>query len=109
MLLTAGLCSQTLAAESAPGRTGEAVLKMCQGADKVKALSVMCHNYFNGFLDASEHLSGKKKPYCLGSGDKENLPAALVAWMDGHPEALKLGAGEALSRMLADRHPCAKK
>ncbi len=99
-------------ASAVAGRTGDAVLKMCQGAEKVKALSVMCHNYLNGFLDASAYAGrhgSKSTKFCLGEGDKERIPSTLVTWMGGHPEALKQEAGEALQRMLVDSFPCGKK
>jgi hypothetical protein len=100
------------AANPMPARTGDAVLKMCQGAEKVKALSVMCHNYLNGFLDASAYagrLGDKRARFCLAEGDKEHIPVTLVTWMRAHPEALKQDAGEALNRMLRDSYPCDRK
>ncbi|MDD5389982.1 MAG: Rap1a/Tai family immunity protein [Gallionellaceae bacterium] len=101
------------AAGTAPGRTGDAILKMCQGAERVQALSVMCHNYLNGFLDATAW-DGKREgkggaKFCLGAGDKERIPTTLVAWMKAHPDALKQESGEALHRMLSDSFPCGKK
>lgn len=113
-ILIGCFCCLPLAAAASPvaGRTGDAVLKMCQGAERVKALSVMCHNYLNGFLDASayagRHGRGGMK-FCLEEGEKKEIPARLVAWMHAHPDALKQDAGEALHRMLGDSYPCGKR
>lgn len=94
------------------GCTGDAVLKVCQGAERGKALSVVCHNYLNGFLDASvyagRHGRGGTK-FRLDGGDKQHIPARLVVWMHAHPDALKQDAGVALHRMLGDSYPCGKR
>jgi len=114
-ILIFGLLCMPLAAAAEPvaGRNGDAILKMCQGAEKVKSLSVMCHNYLNGFLDATAwdaRRGGKGgAAFCLGEGDKERIPTTLVTWMNAHPDALKQDAGEALHRMLGDSFPCGKK
>jgi len=112
-ILIFGLLPLAVAAEPVAGRNGDALLQMCQGAEKVKALSVMCHNYLNGFIDATAYdakRGGKGSTrFCLGEGDKERIPATLVTWMRAHPDALKQNAGEALHRMLEDRFPCGKK
>ena len=113
LLISGWLCLPAAAeASGVAGRTGDAVLKMCQGAEKVKALSVMCHNYLNGFLDASAYAGrhgSKSTKFCLGDGDKERIPVTLVNWMSSHPDALKQDAGEAVHRMLGDSFPCGKK
>jgi hypothetical protein len=84
-----------------------ALLRMCQGADKVKALSVMCHSYLNGYIDAAHHYG--KASFCLEAGDKEKAPGALVAWIDAHPDALKRPAGAVLQQALNERFPCKRK
>ena len=33
-------------------QTGEGLMRMCFGAITVQSLSIMCHNYINGYLDA---------------------------------------------------------
>lgn len=115
MLLLFGLFSLPPAVVANPpfGRLGEDVLKMCQGAERVQALSVMCHNYLNGFLDATaydaRHGGKGSAKFCLGEGDKERIPATLVAWMKAHPAAHKQDAGEALHSMLGDSFPCGKR
>lgn len=108
IILTAILFCQPTAAAT-PERNGEAILRMCQGAERVRALSVMCHNYLNGFIDATTHDSrhgGRNAKFCLGEGDKEHIPVALVDWMQKNPDAKKLLAGEMLHRMLGERFPC---
>lgn len=87
------------------GLDGNAILRMCQGADKVRALSVMCHNYLNGYLDAAHHFNAKPG-FCLGAGDKENLPNGLVDWLRQNPDKQKLPAGEAVEQALKALHPC---
>lgn len=112
IIFITGLFGLPFVAAASPGRTGDSVLKMCQGAERVKALSVMCHNYLNGFLDASAHASRHGKggaKFCLDDGDKQHIPATLVTWMRAHPDALKQEAGEALTRMLGETYPCGKR
>lgn len=112
VILLCCLFAQPFPAWASTARTGEAVLKMCQGAERVKALSVMCHNYLNGFLDASAYASrhgARGVKFCLEEGDKLHLPATLVTWMRAHPDALRQDAGEALLRMLGDSYPCGKR
>jgi len=85
---------------------GSVILRMCKGADKVKALSVMCHSYLNGYIDGARHFSKGKVTFCLQSGDKEKAPSALVEWIDAHPEVLKQPAGSVLEKALSERFPC---
>lgn len=87
------------------GLDGTALLRMCQGADKVRALSVMCHNYLNGYLDAAHHFS-PKPGFCVGEGDKETLPTGLVAWLKSHADKQRMPAGQALDLALKDLYPC---
>lgn len=92
---------------SASGSDGSVVLRMCRGADKVKALSVMCHSYLNGFIDGA-HFYAKdgKAPFCLGEGDKEKAPGALVAWISAHPESQSQPAGAVMQKALSEHFPC---
>lgn len=87
------------------GLDGTALLRMCQGADKVRALSVMCHNYLNGYLDAAHHFS-PRPGFCLADGDKERLPDGLVAWLKNHADKQKMPAGQVLDLALRDLYPC---
>lgn len=89
------------------GNDGSVILRMCKGAEKVKALSVMCHSYLNGYIDAAHHYG--KASFCLEAGDKEKAPGALVAWIDAHPDALKRPAGAVLQQALNERFPCKRK
>lgn len=110
IVLTALLaCLPSLAPAAAPERSGEDVLRMCQGAERIRGLSVMCHNYLSGYIDASTYevrRRGNRAGFCLGDGDRERLPVALVDWMQKNPDAKKLLAGEMLHRMLGERFPC---
>lgn len=90
----------------AAGNDGSVILRMCKGADKVRALSVMCHSYLNGYLDAAQHYGKGKAAFCLAEGDKERLPAALVDWIGAHPESAKQPAGQVLEQALKARFPC---
>lgn len=87
------------------GLDGTALLRMCQGADKVRALSVMCHNYLNGYLDAAHHFS-PRPGFCMADGDKESLPNGLVDWLKNHADKQKMPAGQVLDLALRDLHPC---
>lgn len=89
---------------NASGNDGSVVLRMCRGADKVKALSVMCHSYLNGFIDGAHHYG--KVPFCLEAGDKEKAPGALVAWITAHPESQTQPAGAVLQKALGEHFPC---
>jgi hypothetical protein len=107
-VLTMALGWPGLAAAGYKGLDGEALLHMCQGADKVRALSVMCHNYLNGYLDAAHHFS-HRLGFCLADSDKENLPNGLVDWLKAHPDGQKQPAGLALDRALKDLFPCKRR
>ncbi|OYY93230.1 MAG: hypothetical protein B7Y41_12985 [Hydrogenophilales bacterium 28-61-23] len=88
------------------GNDGSVILRMCKGADQVRALSVMCHSYLNGYLDGARHYGKGKLAFCLAAGDKEKVPAALVDWIVAHPDAQKQAAGAVLHQMLMERFPC---
>ncbi len=91
----------------AAGNDGSVVLRMCKGADKVKALSVMCHSYLSGFMDGAHHY-GKdgKVSFCLGEGDKEKIPGVIVDWIGAHPESQTQPAGAVLHKALSEQFPC---
>ena len=88
-------------------QTGEGLVKMCNGADKVKALGMMCHSYLNGYIDAAL-FHGQGGRFCLGDGDKQRLPAVAITWINAHPDYMKKPAPAALGRLLADNYPCRK-
>jgi hypothetical protein len=88
-------------------QTGDGLVKMCNGADKVKALSMMCHSYLNGYIDAAMFLDGGKH-FCLGTGDKQRLPAVVITWINAHPDHLRRPAPEALAKLLVENYPCRK-
>lgn len=88
-------------------QTGDGLVKMCNGADKVKALSMMCHSYLNGYIDAALfHDKGGR--FCLGAGDKQRLPAVAITWINAHPDHLRKPAPEALAKLLVENYPCRK-
>jgi len=95
---------------SAQGLDGSVLLRTCQAAAQVKALSVICQTYINGFLDTTAYYeSGSGKPqlsFCLAETDKERIPAVAVAWLNAHPEYLKQPAPAALRGALSDNFPC---
>jgi len=100
------LITTPLLATQPPVNDGSVILRMCKGADKVKALSVMCHSYLNGYIDGAHHYSKSKVAFCLEVGDKEKAPAALVAWIGANQAALKQPAGEVLQQALTASFPC---
>jgi hypothetical protein len=85
---------------------GQALLRMCKGAEKVRALGVMCHSYVNGYLDTAGHYG--KARFCLKDGDRELVPPMLVLWFNAHPEQLKEPAPEVLAKVFAANFPCRK-
>ncbi|HRH81501.1 MAG TPA: Rap1a/Tai family immunity protein [Thiobacillaceae bacterium] len=89
---------------------GAAILRMCQGGEKVKALSMMCHSYLNGYLDTivwqAQKAGGGKSAFCLGAGDKKGLPGKLVLWLRAHPMESNRPAPELLGKALKDLFPC---
>lgn len=93
-------------AGSLPDRNGSVILRMCQSADKVKMLSVMCHSYLDGYVDAAHHYSRGKAPFCLADGDKAKAPGVLVEWIGAHPESLTRPAAEVMQQALAEHFPC---
>jgi hypothetical protein len=107
LAIGAGLLLVLPAHAAAPrGNDGSVILRMCKGADKVKTLSVMCHSYLDGYLDAAHHYGKGKAAFCLGDGGRQKVPGALVEWIDAHPESLTQPAGEVLQKALAQRFPC---
>lgn len=108
-LASGGVLAQAAESSAMPGNDGSVILRMCKGADRVKALSVMCHSYLNGYIDAAHHFGKGKTAFCLAGGDKEKAPAALVAWIDAHPDTLKQPAGAVLQQALTAQFPCGRK
>lgn len=104
--LTLVLAAGQEAAASTPHKpqNGDALLKMCRGAEKVRALGVMCHSYLSGYLDTAS-LYGKVK-FCVKDSDKELIPPLLVAWLNAHPEALAKPAPEVINLTLTANFPC---
>lgn len=88
------------------GNDGSVILRMCKGADKARALSVMCHSYLNGYIDASHHFGKGKAAFCLADGDKEKAPNALVSWISAHTDAQSQPAGAVVQKVLTERFPC---
>jgi len=99
-------CSGNAQAATIQSNDGSVILRMCKGAEKVRALSVMCHSYLNGYIDAAHYFGKGKAHFCLEAGDKEQLPGVLVAWLDTHPEALSQPAGAVLQTVLTARFAC---
>jgi hypothetical protein len=108
IFVAAGVSLVASPANASPnkGRDGRALLQMCKGADKVRALGVMCHSYVNGYLDTVAQLG--KSSFCFKETDKELVPPMLVLWLNAHPEQLTLPAPEVLSRVFAANYPCKK-
>jgi len=100
------LCAAPAQAGGLHGKDGSVILRMCQSADRVKTLSVMCNSYLDGYLDAAHHYASGKPAFCLGDGDRKTLPGAVVAWIGAHPESLTQPAGAVVQKALAQRYPC---
>ncbi|MEW5891993.1 MAG: Rap1a/Tai family immunity protein [Pseudomonadota bacterium] len=94
------------------GQNGAALLQMCRGGDKVRVLSVMCHSYANGFIEATHYhaAQGAKtgKAFCLSEAEHARLPGEIVTWLQAHPEQAKEPAAAVLHRVLVNRFPCKK-
>lgn len=88
------------------GKNGSVILRMCKSADTVKALSMMCHSYLDGYIDAAHHYGKGKAAFCLDAGDKKRAPAVLVEWIGAHPESLTQPAAEVMQQVLTARFPC---
>ena len=99
------LCAPAQAGDG-HGKNGSVILRMCKSADKVKALSVMCHSYLDGYLDAARHYGKGRAAFCLAEGERKRAPAAVVEWIEAHPESLNQPAAEVLQRALAAHFPC---
>lgn len=93
-------------ASGAERNDGSVILRMCKSGDKVKMLSVMCRSYLNGHIDAAQHYGHGKAPFCLGDGDREQAPAAVVTWIEAHPASLKQPAAKVLQEALTEHFPC---
>lgn len=103
--LGALLCVPAQAGDS-HAKSGSVILRMCKSADKVKTLSVMCHSYLDGYLDAAQHFGKGGVAFCLAEGDHKRAPAAVVEWIEAHPESLSQPAAQVLQRALAAHFPC---
>lgn len=108
-ILSAGIglfvCVQAQAGES-HGKSGSVILRMCKSADTVKALSVMCHSYLDGYIDAATHYGKGRAAFCLADDDRKRAPGTIVKWIEAHPESLSQPAVEVLQRALAENFPC---
>ncbi|NWG87440.1 MAG: hypothetical protein HXY26_08040 [Hydrogenophilaceae bacterium] len=111
-LLGIGLLAGSAAVAAETGQNGASLLQMCSGADKVRVLSVMCHSYSNGFIEATRFhaANGAKvgKAFCLSQADHARLPAEVVNWLQVHPEQAKEPAAAVLHQVLVARFPCKK-
>lgn len=108
LLLSAwiGLLPNHHAQASAQDNTGSVILRMCKSGDKVKMLSLMCRSYLNGHIDATQHYAKGKASFCLGQSEREQAPAAVVTWIEAHPESLNKPAAAVLQQALTERFPC---
>lgn len=110
LFLRLAFCVPGLALAAEPGeKNGAALLAMCKGADQVRALSVMCHSYTNGFIDATMHHAKRTRSppaFCLGTQDRARLPGVLVDWLAAHPEGHKQLAAQVLHQALVANFPC---
>ena len=93
-------------ASEAHPKTGSVVLRMCKSADRVKSLSMMCHSYLDGYLDAATYYRKGARQFCLSDADRKQAPGAVVAWIEAHPESLNQPAVEVLHKALAEAFPC---
>ena len=93
-------------ASSVQGKNGSVILRMCKGADAVRALSVMCHSYLDGYIDAAHHYGKGKAAFCLDTDDRKKAPGALVEWIEAHPDSMNQPAVEVLQKALTERFPC---
>lgn len=93
-------------ASAVQGKNGSVILRMCKGADAVRALSVMCHSYLDGYIDAAHHYGKGKAAFCLETDDRKKAPGALVEWIEAHPESMNQPAVEVLQKVLTERFPC---
>ncbi|MBW8330175.1 MAG: hypothetical protein K0M48_13800 [Thiobacillus sp.] len=82
------------------------ILRMCKSADKVRALSVMCNSYLDGYTDAAHYYGKGKAAFCLDARDRSVAPGALVQWIEAHPESLTQPAVEVLQKALTEKFPC---
>ena len=100
------VCGMPAHASETHAKNGSVILRMCKSADVVKALSVMCHSYLDGYLDAARHFEKGRVVFCLSEDDRKRAAAAVVEWIEAHPQSLDQPAAEVLQRALAARFPC---
>lgn len=105
LILALAVSTSAYAGADYKGLDGKSLLLMCKGADKSRSLSVMCHNYLNGYLDAVHYLN-PQPGFCLDEGNKKHLQKGLVIWLAGHPDGQKQAAAQAMERALKDLYPC---
>jgi hypothetical protein len=93
-------------ASEVQGKNGSVILRMCKSAESVKMLSVMCHGYLDGYLDASQHYGKGKAAFCLESDDRKKAPGVLVEWIEARPGSLNQPAAEVMHQALTAHFPC---
>lgn len=88
---------------------GTSLLGMCNGADKVRSLAVMCHSYTNGYIEAANYYTVKQhgKPvFCVDEKRKKMIPLLIASRIKADPELKHQPATAILHTVLSQNFAC---
>ncbi len=108
-LLALGLTVLPVVAMAESTQNGASLMGMCNGADKVRSLAVMCHSYTNGFIDAANHYAIKQrgKPvFCIDEKRKKMIPLLITSRIKAQPELTKAPATTILHTIFSQNFAC---
>ncbi len=82
---------------------------MCNGADKVRSLTVMCHSYTNGYVEAANHYAMKqhgKLMFCVDEKRKKMIPLLITSHIKADPKLKKQPATAILHTLFSQNFAC---
>ena len=109
--LAATLAALLLSSQPAQAnpQDGTGLLGMCNGADKVRSLAVMCHSYTNGYIEAANYYALKQhgKPlFCVDEKRKKMIPLLIASRIKADPELKKQPATAILHTLFSQNFAC---
>ncbi|MBM4189963.1 MAG: hypothetical protein FJ210_04505 [Betaproteobacteria bacterium] len=88
---------------------GTTLMGMCNGADKVRSLAVMCHSYTSGYVEAANFYAIKQrgKPlFCINEEGKKMIPLLIASRIKAQPELAKEPASAILHILFSQNFAC---
>ncbi len=88
---------------------GTTLMGMCNGADKVRSLAVMCHSYTNGYIDAANFYATKhqgKPLFCVDEKRKKMIPLLIASRIKADPALKNQPAAAILHTIFSQNFAC---